>query len=80
MKKCKIVEMQADQELSLRRMKKRLREQHACYVLITCQEPSSDGEMQVEMSYEGDEALAAYLVESASAAFAASLEDKTTTH
>ena len=37
----------------------------ACYVLITCGEPSKDGKMQVEMTYEGDPILAAYLVESA---------------
>ncbi len=36
-----------------------------CYVLITCGEPSEDGKMQVEMTYEGDEVLAAYLIESA---------------
>ncbi len=39
---------------------------HQCYVLITCKEPSQDGQMQVEMSYGGDPMLAAYLVESAS--------------
>ncbi len=38
---------------------------HACYVLITCGEPSEDGKMQVEMTYEGDACLAAYLIESA---------------
>jgi len=37
----------------------------ACYVLITCGEPSEDGRMQVEMTYEGDQCLAAYLIESA---------------
>lgn len=37
----------------------------SCYVLITCGEPSQDGKMEVEMSYSGDPALAAYLVESA---------------
>ncbi|MCH9630924.1 MAG: hypothetical protein S4CHLAM37_09340 [Chlamydiia bacterium] len=38
---------------------------HACYVLITCGEPSADGNMQVEMTYEGDRVLASYLIESA---------------
>jgi hypothetical protein len=38
---------------------------NACYVLITCGEPSEDGKMQVEMTYEGDACLAAYLIESA---------------
>lgn len=40
-------------------------ENNACYVLITCGEPSKNGDMQVEMRYEGDPLLAAYLVESA---------------
>lgn len=41
----------------------------ACYVLIACSEPSSDGHMNVEMQYEGDEALAAFLVDHASQRF-----------
>lgn len=45
--------------------KKELPEEGACYVLITCGEPSQDGKMQVEMTYQGDPLLAAYLVESA---------------
>lgn len=36
-----------------------------CYVLITCQQPTDDGDMQVEMSYEGDAALASYLLHGA---------------
>lgn len=42
-----------------------LPKKNACYVLITCDEPSEDGRMQVEMTYEGDACLAAYLIESA---------------
>ena len=42
-----------------------LLEDNACYVLITCGKPSKDGKMQVEMTYEGDVSLAAYLIESA---------------
>lgn len=42
-----------------------LSEDHACYVLITCGRPAKDGKMQVEMTYQGDPTLAAYLVESA---------------
>ncbi|HSX10762.1 MAG TPA: hypothetical protein VLF94_03480 [Chlamydiales bacterium] len=41
----------------------------ACYVLITCSEPSPDGNMDVEMKYEGDETLAAFLVENAGQVF-----------
>lgn len=37
----------------------------SCYVLITCGEPSEDGEMQVEMTYQGDATLAAYLLQGA---------------
>ena len=44
---------------------KQLAENNACYVIITCGEPSEDGKMEVEMTYEGDEVLAAYLIESA---------------
>lgn len=46
-------------------IKKPLSKNHACYVLITCEEPSDDGNMQVEMTYEGDPALAAYLLHGA---------------
>ena len=38
-------------------------------VLITCTEPSSNGKMEVEMHYEGDESLAAFLVENACSSF-----------
>ncbi len=37
----------------------------SCYVLITCGQPSEDGQMQVEMTYQGDAALAAYLLQGA---------------
>ncbi len=51
-------------------MAKRIKEtigkkQNVCYVLITCEEPEEDGRMHVEMTYEGDVCLAAYLIESA---------------
>jgi len=39
--------------------------QHACRILITCALPQDDGKMNVEMSYEGDPALASYLLERA---------------
>ena len=42
-----------------------LAQNNACYVLITCGEPTEDGKMQVEMTYEGDVSLAAFLIESA---------------
>lgn len=37
----------------------------SCYVLITCGEPSEDGQMQVEMTYQGNIALVAYLLQDA---------------
>lgn len=46
-------------------LKEELAKKHACYVLITCDEPSSDGQMQVKMSYEGDATLAAYMLHGA---------------
>ena len=46
-------------------VKKSLADDNACYVLITCAAPSEDGKMKVEMTYQGDPVLAAYLVESA---------------
>jgi hypothetical protein len=42
-----------------------LKKNNACFVLITCQEPNQEGKMHVEMTYEGDACLAAYLIESA---------------
>jgi hypothetical protein len=51
-----------------RRVKKKivnLKEDNACYVLITCGKPSADGKMSVEMTYEGDPVLASYLLENA---------------
>jgi hypothetical protein len=41
--------------------------QHACRILITCTEPTGDGKMDVEMTYEGDPTLASYLLERAQA-------------
>ncbi|NGX48348.1 MAG: hypothetical protein K1000chlam3_01739 [Chlamydiae bacterium] len=38
---------------------------NACTIKISCDEPTEDGKMQVEMTCEGDEILAAYLLESA---------------
>ncbi len=40
-------------------------EKHLCYVLIACGHPSENGEIEVEMTYEGDKTLASYLLESA---------------
>ena len=50
-------------------IKKALGNSCACYVLISCTEPNADGKMEVSMNYEGDESLAAFLVENASQVF-----------
>ncbi len=47
------------------RIKKTLAKNHACYVLITCDAPTEDGSMQVEMTYEGDADVASYLLQGA---------------
>lgn len=53
-----------------KQIKKLLDKRHnACYILITCEEPSDDGKMQVEMTYEGDSDLAAYLIQNAQVFF-----------
>lgn len=46
-------------------LKEKLSKKHACCVLITCDVPTYDGKMQVEMSYEGDATLAAYILHGA---------------
>jgi hypothetical protein len=51
--------------LSRQDLRQALAEKNACFVLITCGEPTEDGKMEVEMTYEGDASLAAYLIESA---------------
>ncbi|MBF8262688.1 MAG: hypothetical protein HW387_353 [Parachlamydiales bacterium] len=56
-------------EYSLEQIRNALKENNACYVLITCTDPTSDGKMNVEMSYDGDEVLASYLVDNAQQVF-----------
>lgn len=43
------------------------KKKHACYILITCDEPTEDGQMQIEMTYEGDTTIASYLLQGAQA-------------
>jgi hypothetical protein len=56
-------------EVAFSQVKKTLQGQCACYVLITCTQPSKEGKMEVQMNYEGDEDLAAFLVANASQLF-----------
>lgn len=46
-------------------LQKALHKKTSCYVLITCGEPSEDGEMPVEMTYQGEETLVSYLLQGA---------------
>lgn len=57
------------QEVLLSRVKQSLGDSCACCVLITCSVPSEEGKMEIEMSFEGEESLAAFLVENASQVF-----------
>ncbi len=46
-------------------LKRRRKGKTLCYVLITCSEPNEDGTIEVEMNYDGERWLAAYLIKSA---------------
>lgn len=35
----------------------------SCYIVISCEMPSPEGNMKVQMSYEGDPILVRYLLE-----------------
>jgi len=48
-----------------KRVQKLLEKDFEGYVLVTCRPAAGDGKMQVEMSYDGDPVLAAYLMEGA---------------
>lgn len=47
-----------------------------CCIMITCSQSGLDGNMQVEMHYEGDESLAAFLLENANQVFEERLSKK----
>lgn len=42
-----------------------LSEDYACYVLVTCDAPEENGNMDVEVTYQGPPILASYLLEGA---------------
>ena len=50
---------------TMEKVKRFLDENNAGYILLTCSEPSENGNMNVEMSFEGDDTLVAYLADSA---------------
>ena len=62
-------EQSGPHEVVLSRIKKALGVRCACCVLITCSEPAMDGKMEVEMSFEGEEGLAGFLIDNAAQAF-----------
>jgi hypothetical protein len=53
------------ENVSMTEIKNSLNEKNACYVLLTCSHPTKDGNMMVEVAYEGDECIASYLVDNA---------------
>jgi hypothetical protein len=55
----------SDENLSMKKIKHVLCDKTACYVLLTCSHPNEEGKMMVEVTYEGDEAVASYLVDNA---------------
>lgn len=63
------IEEDASLQERLTTAKKLLKELYPCFVLITCTEPKRDGNMQVEMDFEGDEDLASMITEHASQVF-----------
>jgi len=46
-------------------LRKTLDKKLSCYILITCEEPSENGEMPIEMTYCGEESLVSYLLQGA---------------
>ena len=57
-------------------IRKELGKRYSCYVLITCEEPTKAGDMKAELTFEGDEILAAYLIEHARELFDSVEEQK----
>ena len=53
----------------LEKLKQLLAKKNACYVLITCSKPTLEGQMDVELNFEGDIDLAALIVDNASQVF-----------
>lgn len=48
-----------------KRLQKKQKGKVKCFILLTCSEPNEDGTMEVDMKYEGERWLAAYLIKSA---------------
>ncbi|MEN9343626.1 MAG: hypothetical protein RLZZ453_413 [Chlamydiota bacterium] len=52
-------------KISRQDLKEILTERYPCFVLMTCGNASAEGKIEVEMMYDGDASLAAYMIESA---------------
>ncbi|MCP5505706.1 MAG: hypothetical protein H7A38_02355 [Chlamydiales bacterium] len=50
---------------NISKLKEALAREGLSFLLITCTEPSKEGKMDVEMDYEGDRDLIAFLMKSA---------------
>lgn len=53
------------QKECLKHLKGVLKKDPSCYVLISCSQQSREGQMNVEMTYQGDIRLVAYLLHDA---------------
>lgn len=53
------------EQSGIEELKVALTKKHLSYILITCTEPCKEGNMDVEMSCEGDPALLSMLIENA---------------
>lgn len=62
------IKSRSNQEI-LTKLKEQLGSGFSCCVLITCTKPEKNGKMEVEMNFEGEESLAAFLVENAAQVF-----------
>lgn len=52
-------------ESDWREIEETLAAEHACYVLITCDNAKKNGNMEVQLRYGGDAVLASYLIDEA---------------
>lgn len=65
----KIVKIEIEKKVLMAKLKSVIGDQCACFVLISCSEPSTEGQMDVQMHFEGDETLVAFLLENATQVF-----------
>ena len=63
MKKLLVLEKKHIKSSFYKQIKEFLSKNNACYVLLTCSEPSESGDMKVEMSFDGDKDLACYILD-----------------